>query len=97
MGDIAINPIYQGTGLKIKTFEALAYGKVTIVHPHSAEGIYQPQKAPVFIGHTPQEFAKHVVDALSDIKLRKLYSDKAVAYIQDLNLFIERQYHQILL
>lgn len=96
MGDIAINPIYQGTGLKIKTFEALAYGKVTIVHPHSAEGIYQPQKAPVFIGHTPQEFAKHVVDALSDIKLRKLYSDKAVAYIQDLNLFIERQYCQIL-
>ena len=96
MGDIAINPIYQGTGLKIKTFEALAYGKVTIVHPHSAEGIYQPQEAPVFIGHTPQEFAKHIVDALSDIKLRKLYSDKAIAYIQDLNLFIERQYRQIL-
>ena len=96
MGDIAINPIYQGTGLKIKTFEALAYGKVTIVHPHSAEGIYQPQEAPVFIGHTSQEFAKHIVDALSDIKLRKLYSDKAIAYIQDLNLFIERQYRQIL-
>ena len=97
MGDIAINPIYQGTGLKIKTFEALAYGKITVVHPHSAEGIYQPQKAPILIGHTPQEFADHIVNVLSDIKIRKIYSDKAITYIQDMNLFIEKQYRQILL
>lgn len=95
MGDIAINPVYQGTGLKIKTFEALSYGKVTIVHPHSAEGIYHAQNAPIFIGSNPQQFAQYVIDALSDITIRKDYSVKAIAYIQDLNLFVKQQYCQI--
>ena len=97
MGDIAINPIYQGTGLKIKTFEALSYGKVTVVHPHSAEGVYKPQEAPIFMGSTPQDFAVHLIKALSDIEMRKIYSHKSVTYIQTLNQFIEQQYRKILL
>ena len=97
MGDIAINPIYQGTGLKIKTFEALSYGKVTIVHPHSAEGIYKPHEAPILVGSTPQDFAMHLVKALSDIEMRKVYSHKSITYIQTLNQFIKQQYRKILL
>lgn len=97
MGDIVINPIYQGTGLKIKTFEALSYGKVTVVHPHSAEGIYMPQEAPIFMGNTSQDFAMHLIKALSDIELRKIYSHKSIIYIQTLNQFIEQQYRKILL
>lgn len=96
MGDIAINPIYQGTGLKIKTFEALSYGKVTIVHPHSAEGVYNIQECPILIGNTSENFATHIINALSDINLRQRCSDKAIEYIQSLDLFVEQQYNKIL-
>lgn len=96
LGDICINPIYQGTGLKIKTFEALSYGKITIVHPHSAEGIFRPKDAPILIGNTPQEFALHIIKALSNIEMRYNYSHKAINYIQTLNEYIKQQYLKIL-
>lgn len=96
LGDICINPIYQGTGLKIKTFEALSYGKITIVHPHSAEGIFHPKDAPILIGNTPQEFALHIIKALSNIEMRYNYSHKAINYIQTLNEYIKQQYLKIL-
>lgn len=96
-GDIAINPIYQGTGLKIKTFEALSYGKVVIVHPHSAEGIFRPHNAPILVGNTPQEFANHLINILSNYELRQHYSYKAIDYIHSLNQYIIQQYRQILL
>lgn len=96
LGDICINPIYQGTGLKIKTFEALSYGKTTIVHPHSAEGIFLPKNAPILIGNTPQEFALHIIKALSNIEMRYSYSNKAISYIQTLNEYIKQQYLKIL-
>lgn len=40
-GDVAINPVYQGTGLKIKTFESISFDKVVMVHPHSMAGIFK--------------------------------------------------------
>lgn len=47
-GDVAINPTYQGTGLKIKTFEAISYDKVTMVHPHSMKGVFEKDKTSLF-------------------------------------------------
>lgn len=96
LGDIAINPVYQGTGLKIKTFEALSYGKVTIVHPHSAEGIYNKVYAPIIQGETPISFANHLVEVLSNVNIRKEYSDKAIEYICSLNEYIEMQYRKMI-
>lgn len=96
LGDIAINPVYQGTGLKIKTFEALSYGKTTIVHPHSAEGIYDKANAPIILGCTPIEFANQLLEVLSNIEKRKIYSKKSIEYIKSLNHFIETQYLKII-
>lgn len=95
MGDIAINPVYQGTGLKIKTFEALSYGKTTIVHPHSAEGIYNPTDAPIMQGKNTVEFANKIIEALSNVEQRMTYSNNAIEYMQLLNRYIESQYKQI--
>lgn len=55
-GDIAINPVYQGTGLKIKTFEAISYDKITMVHPHSMAGVFQKDKAPIFAFTAAEEW-----------------------------------------
>lgn len=95
-GDIAINPIYQGTGLKIKTFEALSYGKTIIAHPHSAEGIYNSNEAPILLGKTPSEFANHIVYVLANVEIRKEYKEKALKYIRSLNDYVELQYSNLL-
>lgn len=97
LGDIAINPVYQGTGLKIKTFEALSYGKVTIVHPHSAEGIYDKSNAPIIQCKTPSEYAMHIIEMLSDIEKRKEFSNKSIEYIHSLNLYITQQYKEVIM
>ena len=57
LGDIAINPVYQGTGLKIKTFESIAYNKITMVHPHSMNGIFDKGNAPLFASDKPFELS----------------------------------------
>lgn len=91
-GDIAINPIYQGTGLKIKTFEALSFGKVTVVHPHSMEGIYESDKAPLLVGDTPERIADHLVTVLENKLLRKKLSDAAYNYIGGLNEYVKQRF-----
>ncbi|MBO7572068.1 MAG: glycosyltransferase family 4 protein [Bacteroidales bacterium] len=95
-GDIAINPIYQGTGLKVKTFEALSFGKVTVAHPHSVDGIFEPSNAPILVGHTEEEFARQILMALDDVGLRKQISDKAIRYMQNMNNYIRMEYERLL-
>lgn len=94
-GDIAINPVYQGTGLKIKTLEALSYGKATVVHPHSTEGLFNQYNIPVLIGHTHDEFAAQIIKLMQDKKLRKEISSKSINYIKDMNTYIQDQYNKI--
>lgn len=95
LANVAINPIYQGTGLKIKTFEALSYGMVTVVHPHSTEGIYEKETAPVLVGHTDEEFAKHIVHALTDELFCKELSNRSIDYIQAMSAEISNIFMQV--
>jgi hypothetical protein len=94
-GDIFINPIYQGTGMKMKTFEALSYGKIVVVDPHSIEGVYLQDKVPVFVGETPQKYANHILNVLCNEELRINYSNQALNYIESLNHYIEEEYKKI--
>lgn len=56
LGDICINPVFNGSGLKIKTMEAIAHGKVTIVDPHSAIGLYQSNSVPLYRAETSHDY-----------------------------------------
>ena len=95
-GDVAINPVYQGTGIKIKTFEAVSYDKVTLVHPHSSRGIYKPDNAPILICHSCEEW----VSALEDIwnGTGRIVSMKLAdeSYISSLNSFVESEYRRFM-
>jgi len=95
-GDIAINPIYQGTGLKIKTMEALSYGKVTIVHNHSIKGIYKSESAPLMVANTAEEYSDLVVKALDDYQLRKELSLRSLSYIKEMNNYVDKEYSLLL-
>lgn len=82
--DVAINPVYQGTGLKIKTFEAISFDKVTLVHPHSMAGVFRKNDAPLFASDKPEDwvaFLKNIwghTDAINAIKLKNNEYLKAI-------------------
>lgn len=58
--DVAINPVFQGTGLKIKTFEAISFDKVTLVHPHSMAGVFRKEDTPLFASDKPEEWVAYL-------------------------------------
>ncbi len=94
-GNIAINPVYQGTGLKIKTLESISYGKITIVHPHSMSGLYENSSAPVYIGSDDITYANHLIDALTGNIDIKGNLEKCSKYITEMNQYIIEQYRLI--
>lgn len=96
LGNIVINPVFQGTGLKIKTFEALSYGKVTIVHPHSMTGIYAKDTAPLQKAESPEEWIRHISHAVDNTDYCKTMREAAKRYIADMNQYIENQYRLML-
>ena len=91
-GDVAINPCQVGTGLKIKTFEAISYDKVTMVHPHSLIGVYKKGEVPVFASSRAEDWvtylrkAWHEPEFISSIKARNRQ------YINDMDRFVEGEY-----
>lgn len=97
LGDVAINPTYQGTGLKIKTFEAMAYDKVTMVHPHSVNGIFDKSNAPIFVSEKAVEW----VDFLKKIwvedktKISEIKTENK-DYIKRMNTYIINQFKDFL-
>lgn len=95
-GDVVINPVFQGTGLKIKTFEALSYGKTTIVHPHSTTGVFQKETAPLLVATQPQEWAEMLNRVFSGSISTDTQKHLAKQYILKMNTQIEEQYKQFL-
>lgn len=95
-GDIAINPTYQGTGLKIKTFESLSYGKVVMVHPHSMRGIYQSEKAPLFASEKAEDWIEYLSKIWSDSNSISEIKMQDKAYLDRMNEFIENEYKRFL-
>lgn len=96
LGDIAINPIYQGTGLKIKTFEAISFDKVTIVHPHSTVGIYDRINAPLLVSEHPEQWVEYLREIWSDSVRLVRIKKKNKEYLQRMNAFIVSEYQMFL-
>ena len=91
-GDIAINPCYQGTGLKIKTFEAMAHDKITMVHPHSTIGIYKKEKAPIFASERPNNWVDYLKKVWSSEDCIMSHKEAIRNYMYEMNRFIHSQY-----
>ncbi len=93
-GDVAMNPTYQGTGLKIKTFEALSYDKITMVHPHSMIGIYRPDTAPIFASTVAQEWVNFLDKIWTDRKLLIDIKKRNRDYLRAMEHFVENEYRR---
>ncbi len=94
--DIAINPVYQGTGLKIKTFEAISYDKVTLVHPHSMAGVFKKNEAPLFTSDKPCDWVDYLVKVWEDSILIKSIKIQNEVYLTEMNEFIINEYKRFL-
>lgn len=96
LGDIAINPCVNGTGLKVKTFEALSYGRVAMTHPHSTRGIFKKESAPVFTSLEAAEWAERLKLLWGSRELLEKASRESVAYIEEMNGCIVENYRKFL-
>lgn len=91
-GDIVINPCFEGTGLKIKTFEGVAWGKVVMAHPHSTHGIFKKEEAPIFASQEPGEWRNYLLKVFNHPDLRKNIKQRDKQYIKDMNEHISHEY-----
>lgn len=96
LGDVAINPTYQGTGIKIKTFEAISYDKVTMVHPHSTNGIYKRSVPSLFASDNPEEWVSFLNKIWNDSSMIESIKRNNKEYMDAMNHFILSEYQRFL-
>ena len=77
---VVINPTIAGTGLKIKTVEALAHGKPLVAWAHGVDGLEYEGEAPFIVCASWEEFAASVVRLLSSAAERKTLAERALMY-----------------
>lgn len=95
-GDIVINPVQEGTGLKIKTFEAISYGKIVLAHSHSFVGIFRQNDVPMFCCNNANDYLFYL-NQISDKTINPdTISGKCKEYIAALNGEIKKSYLEAL-
>ncbi len=83
-----INPVREGTGLKIKTIEAMGYGKPLVTTPHGATGLETVANEGFLQAETTEKFVSHILTIYQSPQLAETLAKKAYAYAQEYN----RQY-----
>ena len=80
--DIAINPVLYGSGLKIKTVEALAYGIPLVTTSVGSQGLLEEAGKAFLLADTAEEFAAAISALAGCTGLRRRISSQARAYAQ---------------
>lgn len=78
--DIAINPVLYGSGLKIKTVEALSYGIPLVTTSIGAQGLKEESNRSFLLADTPEEFAASIHRLASSLSLRHQLSSRSKAF-----------------
>lgn len=84
---VVVNPMLSGTGLPIKSIEALAYGKPVVATKSGARGLYKEGKSPhaFLLARDTEEFIDKLVYILnSDALVEKLHKN-CVKFIEHYN------------
>lgn len=84
-GDIFINPTFNGTGLKIKTFEAMSYGKIMICHKHNTLGIYKKETAPILVVNKETDYVDFLKQLFANKEEVINLKQQSVNYINEVN------------
>jgi glycosyltransferase involved in cell wall biosynthesis len=76
---LVINPVQFGTGLAIKTVEALSYGKPVVATPAGARGLDIDFRGALCLAETPDAFAEQVLELLENVGKRSAMAHQAIA------------------
>lgn len=85
MADIVVNPIPFGTGLKIKNMEALGHSKPLVTTSIGADGLKNGVGKAFLVADTAHDFARSVVEILSDSELFRSLSQNAYHFARRYN------------
>ena len=80
---VVINPTLAGTGLKVKSVEALAHGKPLVAWPNGVEGLDYQGAPPYLKCKSWKEFAAAVVRILQSDSEARLLGDRALEYAKE--------------
>lgn len=76
---VVINPIKFGTGLPIKTIEAMGYGRPVVSTPAGVRGIEREFEGAILVAEDKDAFAEHALTLLRSTSARARMSLNAVA------------------
>lgn len=79
--DLCIVPIWSGSGLRIKTLEAMAKGKVVVTTEIGAEGIAATHGEHWFIAKNEREFAAYIIELMQSPGLINEISTRAKEFV----------------
>jgi glycosyltransferase involved in cell wall biosynthesis len=89
--EIVINPTIAGTGLKIKSVEALCWAKPLIGTPNSVDGLPIEGETPFFVARDWSEFSEKILELLVGANARYSLQLRAWEYSKE-NLYPEKVY-----
>lgn len=93
--DLMINPAQKGTGLKIKTVEALGYGKPLLTTSIGADGFHDQRNIAFELANTPQQFAEKIFFLANNPQRRRQLSHAAHNFAKAYNSQIKLTLQQI--
>ena len=80
---IVIVPVDYGSGLKIKTVEALAHGKCVVTTPEGVRGMGSTETLPLIIMPASSDMAEPIMDLLGHPEKRRGHEEKAFRHAQE--------------
>ena len=96
-GNIVINPVRNGTGLKIKTLEAISFSKAIVMDAHNIIGLPYQDDLKKFIAKNNNEFIFKLLELITDnnkllqqMEISKSYAEKYQSLVNSrFNMSIE--------
>ena len=79
---VVVNPVVFGTGLAVKSIEALSYGKALVATPAGIRGLGPEFAAAVSIAQSPHTFANQVIELLQSKEARGELTRNAIETIK---------------
>ena len=80
---IVINPVTYGTGIKIKSIEALAHGRCLVCTSQGTLGLGAPESLPVVVAETGAEMVEAILTLLSDTGKRHALETESYTYARN--------------
>jgi glycosyltransferase involved in cell wall biosynthesis len=85
MANLVINPVLLGTGLNIKTIEALGYSKPLVTTSIGSKGLENGIDKAFLVSDDPEDFSLSIIKVLSDVKIAASLSEKAYEFAKKWN------------